>query len=187
MSVNHSQNKLARLVSMIGFVVLSTLFGVGLAWILFGLWVIVAHKHDFPSAAEVAMSFLVGAGALGFGAGLAIAIRVTRSGPETEKGIAARYLRRRSDRVRIYGGAPSALSIALISLLFPHLERAVGDSVASYVALGIFLVIFGLSLFLYDRIPSKYIIPIGVIGWLLIVAAAIVFGFRATAALGHTH
>jgi hypothetical protein len=71
----------------------------------------------------------------------------------------------------------------LISLLFPHLERILGTNVASYVALGIFMAILGLGLYLYDRISPEYIIPIGVVGWLLIVAAAVVFGLRG--ALGH--
>ena len=174
MNVNNGRSKPTRLFSIIGFAVLSTLFGVGLAWVSFALWA-GASKRDFTTTVDSSVPFMLGGATLGLSVGLAIAIWVSRSGLKIEEKIIARFVRR-GDRLRIYGGAPFAVSIGLFFLLLPHLERIVGSDVGPYVALGVFLAIQALGLFLYDRIPPKYIIPIGVIGWLLIVAAAVVFG-----------
>lgn len=162
---------------MIGFVVLSAVFGLGLAWILIWLWMVVAFKRNSQDAVVAgSMPFLLAGGVIGFAVSLGIVIWLSRSGPKAEERIVGRFVRRR-DRLGIYSGAPHAVGMALACLLFPHLERAVGFAVAPYVALGVILAIEGLGLFLYDRISPEYIIPIGVVGWLLLVAGAVVFGF----------
>jgi hypothetical protein len=61
---------------------------------------------------------------------------------------------------------------AALSLLFERLAQIVGEKAVAYVALGIALIIVAMSLVLYNRIPERFIIPVGIIGWLLIVLLA---------------
>jgi hypothetical protein len=65
----------------------------------------------------------------------------------------------------------------LLTPLFEQLPRPFGEKYFVYVALGIVLAITAVSLFLYDRIPKRFIIPIGIVGWMLILSLVIWFFF----------
>ena len=67
--------------------------------------------------------------------------------------------------MRIYFGAPLFLFL-LLMLCFARFENHVGTKAetVAYAMLGVLLAIVAISLFLYDRIPPKFIIPIGVTG-----------------------
>ena len=47
-----------------------------------------------------------------------------------------------------------------------------------YACLAFVLVIVAASLFLRDRIPKRFIVPIGIIGWLLTVLLAVGYAFK---------
>ena len=66
----------------------------------------------------------------------------------------------------IYGGV-QVFFLVLLSPAFEPLARSVGNTAAVWIVLATFLVFVGLSLFLYDRIPPRLIIPLGLLGWLL--------------------
>lgn len=167
-------NTSSRLLSVIGFVVLSAFCGVGLAWIIVGLFASSMVKGRADSFVAQSMPVLAVGGVLGFVIGLLVAMRVARADPETEAKLRKKYIRR-SDRVRIYFGAPMFVIAISVPLLEP-LTRLVGTSAGAYIWLGIALAIIALSLFIHDRLPDRSIIPIGIIGWLLTILLAIGMG-----------
>jgi hypothetical protein len=66
---------------------------------------------------------------------------------------------------------------AALACAFEPLLHIFGDNVGPYVALGIMMVILATIMILYDRVPKRFIIPIGIIGWMLtfILAIGLVF------------
>ena len=157
-------NNASRLLSALGFVVLSTFCGIGFTWMIIGFF-----AGAMNSFVAKSMPILALGGVLGFATGLVVALRVARAGPQAQARLEKKYIRP-SDRVRIYLGAPMFIG-AVISI--PLLER----NLNMYVWLGIFLAIIALSLFIHDRLPQRSIIPIGIIGWLLTIMFGLAYGF----------
>jgi hypothetical protein len=67
--------------------------------------------------------------------------------------------------------------LAALACAFEPLVQIFGDNVGCYVALGIMMAIFATIMILYDHVPKRFIIPIGIIGWMLtfILAMGLVF------------
>ena len=156
---------------------LAGLFGFGLTWLVIGIIAAIrfntlGEKFDF---AAKSMPILIIGGVLGFIIGLVVSMKTAKSGPkaivESE-----RKLIRPSDHLRIYFGFPIFIT-ALLKPLFERLPHYFGEKYFVYVALGIFLVIVAISLFLYDRIPKRFVIPIGIIGWMLTLSLIAWFFF----------
>jgi hypothetical protein len=75
-------------------------------------------------------------------------------------------------RWMIFSGAIWPL-LAVLFCVFEPLDHIFGDSVGSYVALGILMAIFVAAMVLYDRLPNRFIIPVGIVGWILTLIIAI--------------
>lgn len=167
-------NKSSRILSVVGFSILAAFVGVGIAWLVVG---ILAAIFKWPGDQIFAGSIpiLIAGGAFGLVVGLVVSFRVARSDPETEQKLEKRCVGRRG-RLQIYLGAPLFVVNAATPLL-DVLSHHYGDRIAIYGFFGFFLAVMAVSLFLYDRIPEKFIIPIGIVGWLLIVLLAVGFSF----------
>jgi hypothetical protein len=150
-----------------GFAVLAGLAGFGLTWLVVGFWAIHIYKNvndQFVFAAK-SMPVLIAGGIIGFIVGLVVSVKVARADPKTKEEIEKKYVGL-GGRLQIFLGAP-VFVMALLVRFFERLLDKAGGSTGAYVALGIILVMVAVSLVLYDRIPAKLIIPIGVIGWML--------------------
>jgi len=170
--MSDTSNKSFQILSIIGFSVLSALCGIGVAWIL----VCIAKRlfeQDANPIVNDCMPVLMAGGVVGLVAGLVVAVRVARLDPQNKQSVVRKYVGRRG-RIRIYGGAPLFVVFAC-SPVVNLLSRHFGDRVAIWCYFGFFLAVVGVSLFLYDRIPARFIIPIGITGRLLIVLLAVVF------------
>lgn len=165
-----------RLLSVLGFAVLSGFTGFGLTWLVVG---IIAgrrfqHVEDKLDFAAKSMPVLIIGGIVGFIAGLIISLVVATRDSKTEAEIEEKYVGFRG-RYMIYSGVPIFI-IALVSPCFERLLDRLGTATGAYVFLGLAMVILAVSLGLYDRIPAKFIVPIGVIGWLLTLSMILWFG-----------
>ena len=172
--MSNTSNKSSRILSVVGFSVLATFFGVGVAWLVVGVLAVIFKQHGDQLVAG-SMPILIAGGTLGFLVGLVISVRVAKADPETERKIEKRYVGRRG-RVQIYFGAPLFI-VAASTPLLEMLSHRFGDRIAIYSYFAFFLLAIAVSLFLYDRIPERFIVPIGIIGWLLIVLLAVGFSF----------
>jgi hypothetical protein len=170
--MSNTSNKSARILSVVGFSVLSTFFGVGVAWLVVGILAALFKQHGDQLIAG-SMPILVAGGALGFLVGLVISVRVAKADQETEQKIEKKYVGRRG-RMQIYFGAPLFV-VAASTPLLDTLSHHFGDRIAIYSYFGFFLTVIAMSLFLYNRVPERFIIPIGIVGWLLIVLFAVGF------------
>jgi hypothetical protein len=83
----------------------------------------------------------------------------------------------RRGRLTIYLGAQIFIFAAFTPVV-GTLSKRFGDHADIYSCLAFLLVVVAVSLFLYDRIPERFIVPIGIIGWLLTVLLAIGFAFK---------
>lgn len=170
--MNNAPNISSRVLSFVGFSVLCAFFGVGVVWILIGIFAATFKQNGDPLIAG-SLPMLIAGGVIGLAMGLVVSIKTARLNKKTAQKIEKRFLGR-GDRLRIYFGAPLFV-IAAGMPLFERLSHRFGDSIAIYISLGLALGVLAFSLFVYDRIPARFIIPVGVIGWLLIVLGA--FGF----------
>lgn len=176
---------LRRVLYVGGFAVLAGFCGVGATWIAVSLLTKDILKNDAGNKLQtVILPRLVIGGVMGLIVGLAVALLVVKAAPKTRGKIERKFIGSTGDRLRIYFGAPLFV-IAVSSVFFERLLRMVGVSTGVYIALGIALAIIAGSLSLYDRTPQKYIIPIGIVGWLLCVMLAFGFCFFGPGAFGH--
>jgi len=155
-------NRLSRFLSAIGFLALSCLCGVGVSWILVAiLWV----RNDDARLTRVMPALVIG-GIIGLIAG-AIAIRqVARKGLKTRAAIDDRYVGARG-RGRIYSGIPVLFVIVFGVFFFEPLLGKLGTTTGTWTAFGIFLGIVTICLVVEEHIPKRWLLPLGVIGWLL--------------------
>jgi hypothetical protein len=194
--IKQSQAATARLaLSIGGFSVLAGLSGFGLTWLVVGTiagfcFKTMDGKIDFFARS---MPLLIVGGMFGFAVGFVVSLKKAKADPETERetekekfelepekktskpGIEEKYVGF-GGRIKIYLGTP----IFVVALLAPFFERLLskyGAEAGAFIALGIFLVIIAVSLVLYDRIPAKLIIPIGIIGWMLTLLIVLWHGF----------
>jgi hypothetical protein len=179
----HQPITASRILSVFGFSVLSGLCGIGLISVVLGVFA--NHNPHFKDngdrlgfLADNMSVFMIG-GIVGFIVGLVISLKVANADPKIEEEMEKKYVGQ-TGRSKIYLGAPIFV-IAMLGFFFEKLLHLVGSEMGAYVGLGIALAIIAASLFLYDRIPAKFIVPIGIIGWLLTLALALgfaVFQFR---------
>lgn len=165
-----------------GFTLLSGLFGVGLVWLVTGLYAKMVFKTipDQLDFAGKSMPFLITGGIIGFIVGFFVSVSVARADPKTEEEIERKYVGP-SGCARIYFGAPLFV-MALLSQYFERLLDKLGAKMGVYVALGVCLAIVAVSLVLYQRLPPKFVVPIGIMGWMLTLSMILWFSlFRSTA------
>jgi hypothetical protein len=174
----HQPITASRILSVFGFSVLSGLCGIGLTSVVLG--VVANHNPHFKDngdrlgfLADNATIFVIG-GIVGFIVGLVVSLKVAKANPKTEEEIERKYVGG-AGRVRIYFGAPIFIIAVLGKMFFEKLLSAAGTETGTWLAFGVALAIFMTGLVLYERIPAKFIIPIGIIGWLLTIAMALCF------------
>jgi len=163
------------ILSIGGFAVLAGLSGFGLTWLVIGFFAkgIFKNTNDQLDFAAKSMPILIAGGIIGFIVGLVVSLKVAKADPKTEEEIEKKYIGL-GGRVKIFLGAP-VFVMALLARFFEGLLDKVGAAMGAYIALGIALVIIAVSLVLYDRIPAKFIIPIGIIGWMLTLSMILWF------------
>jgi hypothetical protein len=71
--------------------------------------------------------------------------------------------------MQIYSGAPMFIVAVGTPLILGRLTHILGDRGAAYVWLGFVAVVLVVSYIIRDHIPERFIIPIGIIGWLLVI------------------
>jgi hypothetical protein len=168
----------SRILSIGGFAVLAGLCGFGATWLVAGflakeIFKTVDEQLDF---ATKSMPILIAGGIISFIIGLVVSLKVAKADPTTEAELVKKYVGQ-TGRLKIYFGAPIFImaAIARLTPLFGALERNVGPNIAPYIMLGIALIILAAAWALYDHIPQRFIIPIGIIGWMLTGAMIFLF------------
>jgi hypothetical protein len=86
---------------------------------------------------------------------------------------------------RIYIGCPMFFFVVLLMTMGEKLARIVGERALPYVSLLVFMVIVGISLYLYDRVPRSLILPIGLLGWMLLIGFGCWYCWFGPGAFGH--
>ena len=162
-----------RILSVLGFSVLSGLCGVGLTSVVLGIFA--NHNPHFSGngdrigfLADSATIFAIG-GVVGFIVGLVISLKVANANPKIEEEIERKYVGG-AGRMQIYFGAPIFIIAVLGKMFFEKLLNRAGTETGVWVAFGVALVIFMTGLILYEHVPPKFVIPIGIIGWMLTLA-----------------
>jgi len=84
----------------------------------------------------------------------------------------------------IFSGA-SMFVMALAMSKWPLLDYIFGQKASPYVFLGICGIVTIISLVLYDYIPKRLVIPIGIIGWILTLSFLCWFFCFGPGAFGH--
>jgi len=118
------------------------------------------------------LPILAAGGAVGLVTGLIVSVRVAKSAAQTRRKVQERFIGRRA-QMQIYSGVPVFIVAIGTPLLLGRLAPILGDRVAAYVWLGFVAVVLVLSFIIRDHIPERLLIPIGIIGWLMLVLAAI--------------
>jgi hypothetical protein len=72
-------------------------------------------------------------------------------------------------RFYIFGGVGGAIALIMLYLLQIFVTFT-NDYVLAYLTLGIIGSGIVFNLWLYEKVPAKYAIPIGVVGWLIVIA-----------------
>lgn len=127
------------------------------------------------------MPVLFTGGALGFMIGLVLSLRITGVSPKIRHPVEQRYPTENNrvqayDRVQIYFGAPLLVIIVSLSFL-QYWTQLLDNQLGAYAFIGLFMLIVTVSLLLYHHIPPRFILPIGIIGWLLTLVLALGFLF----------
>src|ERR1700679_3382099 len=84
----------------------------------------------------------------------------------------------------IFWGAPM-LIIAIICCHGPSLERIVGTNASPYVLWGIALFFAVINLLLLERLPRKFVIYVGITGWVVTAIFLIWFCDFGPGSFGH--
>lgn len=186
--MNNPFKKISRFLSIVGFSILSGMFGFGLTWLAVGFYSKFAFKtvDDQLDFAGKMMPALIVGGILGFIIGIIISIYVAKRDLETERALENKYVGV-GGRGRIYAGAPISIFTFLTFFFGEKFLDKLGDTVGAYSGLGIFLLILIAGLILRDHLPQKLLIPIGIIGWLLTFGLFIWFGFFGPGSFGYRY
>jgi hypothetical protein len=174
-----------RIVNCAGVTVLTCLCGMGAAWVISALLLKKGVIKNDGAVLHWIMPVLIAGGVVGFVAGLVISIWMTRLNEKEGNRLYQKFVGP-DGKLNIYFGLPIFVVIALAMTVFGRLNHIIGQKLDIYVDLGIALVILAVSLFFYDRIPGRLVIPVGIIGWLLTLALVIWFCFFGPGAFGHS-
>jgi hypothetical protein len=159
-------NRFTRVWPAAGFSVLTGLCGAGVAWFITCLFA------KFGTGGRMT-PWLVAGGIGGIVVGIAISTFVFRSGSRGEEMLEQKFMGEEG-REQIYLGVVLSAIIALMPFI-GWIGRLVGPRMDIFVDFGAGLGIVALSLVFYDRLPRSFIIPAGVIGWILAVVVAFCF------------
>lgn len=172
-----------RILAAAGFSILSGLCGIGLSWIVVGILATTRSRAAADKFVAESMPILFAGGLIGVIVGVVVSVIVLRMDPRREQEIEERYVGARG-RMSIYFGVP-VFVVVLLAPLLSMLGNVVGQNADIYVDLGVALVVIALSLVLYDHIPKRFVVLLGVISWLLTLSVAAWFFFFGAGAFGH--
>jgi hypothetical protein len=161
----------SQILSIGGFAVLTGLCGFGATCLVVGflakaIFKTVDKQLDF---ATKSMPILIAGGIVGFITGLVVSVKAAKSDPKTEAEGEKKYVGQ-AGRLKIYMGAPAFVIAVFVATFFEKLLSTFGSATGAYAVLGIALIIIAASLYLYTHIHDKFVIPIGIIGWMLTLA-----------------
>jgi MFS family permease len=183
---SHKPITASRILSIVGFTVLAGLCGFALPYLVVGY----TANHTLKSLDDKinyvvsGMPIFITGGVIGMIVGLVVSIAVAKADPKTKEEIEKKYVGERG-RSQVYMGFPIFVIAIIVGPFFEKLLKIFGAAIGAYVGLGIALVIIGISLYLYDRIPAKFITPLGIIGWMLTGTMLIWYFFFGPGAWGH--
>jgi hypothetical protein len=186
-AMGHSHNvrpTLKRLFLRGAFAVLGGFGGVGLAWIVLALKTHPKTRSGFGELLAGCGPALAIGGLFGFFASLGMALFLFRDrSPLAQKELEKRFI---GDRGlwKIYAGVPMFFVAVLAMLGYETLAKVVGESAAPYISLLVLLVVVGISLYFFERIPRSLILPIGLLGWMLLIGFACWYGWFGSSVMG---
>ena len=166
-------NELLRFLCVLGCSVLSSLFGVGAVWILTAIFYVGQNDERLTKV----MPLLFAGGMIGFIVGAICAARAVKANLEI-KNTESKFSRGDSDR--IFLGVPFFVFAIFLFVCGEKFFIKFGNMVGAYLYLGVFLGVIIICMVLRDSMPKKFIIPAGIIGWLLTFALAVWFGILRT-------
>jgi hypothetical protein len=176
-------NRVTRVWPAAGFSVLTGLCGAGIAWFVACLFAKYGAGDYSGSLPSKVMPLLTVGGIGGIILGIAVSTFVWRVGPQAEEQLEQKFLGE-DGREQIYLGVILSAIITLMPFI-GWIGRLVGPRVDIFVEFGIGLGIVAASLVFYDRLPRRFIIPAGIIGWVLAVAVGFWFCCSGLGAFGN--
>ncbi len=87
-------------------------------------------------------------------------------------------------RFFIFSGVPT-FGVAVLVCIQEPLIRAVGLKASICIGLGMVMAFYSISMFLSNYIPKRFIIPLGIIGWILTLSLLYWFFCFGPGAFGH--
>jgi len=172
-----------RILYAVALIAFGALAGTGAAWVAIALCANSLPKAQGNSFIADSLPKLALGAIIGAVAGLIAALYVLNAPSAKLNGLEHRFIGGRGT-MGIYSGVP----ILFMVLLFPAnepLAHKFGDTIALCILLGLVSFFAGLSLFFYDRIPRRFIIPIGLLCWLLTFTLALWYSFLGPGAFSH--
>lgn len=140
------------------------------------------HSDEFMA---VSGPLLLSGGVLGFVGGFILALFVFRKrAASAQAEVERRYIGERG-LWTVYSGFPMFFVALSMILGYETLAHMIGEGAAPYVGLFVFMVIVGVSLYFFDRIPRSLILPIGFLGWMLLFGFACWYMWLGPGSFGH--
>jgi hypothetical protein len=85
----------------------------------------------------------------------------------------------------IFSGIPFAAVAIFQTAIAPSLDHFVGQRADSYVDLLIIAAIVVAALILYDHVPQKLVLPLGIVGWIIAFSLLYWYFWFGPGAFGH--
>ncbi len=175
---NAKQEQVVRINSVLrffyagGFGLLGGFAGGGVGW---GLIVLLSggfRKGGREDWIERSGQIFAIAGIIGFFAGVSLALFLFRDRSAKEQARLEKKYIGAGGHWRIFASLPMLCFLPIFWGLFDPLEERIGTSGATWSLLGIFLAVVFINLCIYERLPKKLIIPLGLCGWVIIFGLA---------------
>ena len=158
------------------FGVLGAFSGAGIGWIATAVLARQVPKQQVEDFVAASIPRLTVGGGLGLVAGLVFGSFLFKPRPnDAQMAVEQKYIG--FGNISIYSGVP-AFSLVLLGPIFEPLARRFGNTAAPIIFLLAWLVLVALSLALYDWLPRRLVMPLGLLGWVLTFAAAFWYGLR---------
>ena len=84
----------------------------------------------------------------------------------------------------IFSGVPM-IGVVAVASGQDFIERITSQRAGPYVSIGLIIFCFAMSMTLSNLLPRRFVIPIGIIGWVLAVSFLLWYAWFGPGAFGH--
>ncbi|HXR03560.1 MAG TPA: hypothetical protein VN836_02500 [Verrucomicrobiae bacterium] len=88
-------------------------------------------------------------------------------------------------RFMIFSGVPGFGVAIVLTCAYDPMEHLVGQDASPYVMVGIIITLYVVSMFLSNYLPKRFVIPVGIVGWALMLSLLYWYYCFGPGAFGH--